>query len=131
MKIFGQVNTGRGWGYVAQVASQAAIFITVLNLFMLAATFYQTTLSLWLQDRGIVFPFWLFMSVLVAVLALMAVVLYKFAVPSFFNAFSEQFYKHDNPLRADIEVIKNRQNQIMERLGIEDSDSGRDTSRNN
>ena len=112
-RVLQQENIGNSWGYVTQVASQAVVFITVLNLFMLAATFYQTTLDVWLSERGITFPFWQFFTILIVALAILAVVLYKFAVPSFFSAFNDQFYKHNSQLRQDIELIKKK-------LGIDD-----------
>lgn len=114
--IFAQRTIGRSWGYTAQVASQAAIFITVLNLFMLAATFYKTTLLVWLTERNLYVAFWEFMVVLIALLMIMAVLLYKFAVPSFFSAFSEQFYKHNNPLKDDIDALKRDNKEIIGRL---------------
>lgn len=105
-RIVGQRDIGKTWGYVSQVSSQMTIFITVINLFMLAATFYQTTFGGWMQDRGWYCPFWMFMVILIVLLGVTAVLVFKYAVPSFFNAFNDQFYKHNNLLRKDIDEIK-------------------------
>ena len=115
--IFKQRKTaGKTWGYTAQVASQLAIFITVINLFMLAATFYKTTLSVWLTDAGIYVSFWIFMLVLIVGLMVVALLLYKYAIPSFFSAFNDQFYKHGNLLRQDMEEIKKMNKLILKKL---------------
>jgi hypothetical protein len=115
-KIFGQHKTGRSWGYLVQVASQTSILVSVVNLCLIAVTAYSTTISPWLLERGMIIPFWFFVAGLSMLILVMALVLYKFAVPSYFNAFNEQFYKHDNPLRDDIELIKKTQAEILEKL---------------
>lgn len=109
-------SVGKTWGYTAQVASQVAIFITVINLLMLAATFYETTLSVWMADAGIYVPFWIFMLVLIVGLMVVALLLYKYAIPSFFSAFNDQFYKHGNLLRQDMEDIKKTNKVILKKL---------------
>jgi len=40
------------------------------------------------------------------------ILVFIFGMPSYFGAFNEQFYKHNNPMRKDIE-------KIMAKLGIE------------
>lgn len=108
-----QRNLGNTWGYIAQTASQAAVFITVVNFFMLAGTFFVTAAAPFLLEKGVVIPFWLFLAVLVVPVAIAGALLFKFAVPSFFSAFNDQFYKHGSLLKRDIDRIK-------ERLRIED-----------
>ena len=49
-RMFKQKNIGNTWGYIAQTASQGAVFITAINFFMLAATFFATAFSPYLVE---------------------------------------------------------------------------------
>lgn len=120
MGMFKQTNTGKSWGYIAQVASQVSILIAVVNLLLIAVTAYNTTLFPWLKIHGLSLPFWLFLTMLFVFMLISSLFLYKFAVPSFFSAFNDQFYKHDNPMRKDIDELKRVQEVILEKLN-EDS----------
>lgn len=105
-KIFGQRNIGKQWGIFAQVASQLAIFVSMINLLLIAATAYNTTLSGWFIEKGIDIGFWHFVFIIVGLLGVAFILLYKFALPSFFEFWNDQFYRHDNPLVRDVEEIK-------------------------
>ena len=41
------------------------------------------------------------------------VLVWKFALPSFYSSFNEQFYRHDNLLRKDIEVLKKDNEKML------------------
>jgi len=118
--ILKQRNIGNQWGYVAQISSQAQIFISLTSLFLIAVTAYNTTISPWLIEKGMDIPFWVFLLAMVLGLFIMGLLLYKYAVPSFFSAFNDQFYKHGSQLHDDIEEIKKTNIEIIKRLdGIE------------
>lgn len=135
-RLLRQSDVGNTWGYMVQTASQAAIVVTVVNFFMLAGTFFVTAVSPFLTERGVDMPFWLFLVILIAPLAVVGVLLFKFAVPSFFSAFNDQFYRHNNLLRQDIEQLKSANEEIKKLLGEllkqnEDSNCHRDAPRDN
>lgn len=113
LRFLKQKQTGNTWGYIVQTASQAAVIVTVVNFFMLAGTFFTVAVNPVLRGMGVAMPFWLFLVILVVPLGIAGVLMFKFAVPSFFSAFNDQFYKHNNLLRQDIE-------QIKKKLGIEE-----------
>ena len=115
-KMFKQKNVGNTWGYIAQTASQGAVFITVVNFFMLAATFFATALSPYLLARAIAIPFWLFIVGLTVPFVIVGFILFKYAVPSFFSAFDHQLLKHGSKLKNDMEELKQGNRDIMERL---------------
>ena len=106
IKFFGQRKTGMQWGTLVQIAQQGMIFVTVLNLFLLAATAYNTTLSAYFQARGIYISFLVFLAIIIGVMLAVGLWAWKFALPSFYSAFNDQFYKHNNLLRRDIEALK-------------------------
>ena len=116
MRGIGQKNMGQQWGVFAQTAGQLSIFIGVINLLLLSATAYNTTLSAWFTAYGIPLNFWMFMCIIAFLLVVTSVVLYKYALPSFFSFFNDQFYRHDNLLRHDIELLKKDNKAILEIL---------------
>ena len=105
-KIFRQKNIGTQWGMIAQTVAQISIFIAIINLLLLAVTAYNTTLRVWFEYYSIPLGFWTFMSVIAVLLLIAAIAAYKFALPSFFSFWNEQFYTHDNQLRKDIENLQ-------------------------
>ena len=106
MSLFEQKNIGQHWGIFTQTASQLSIFVAMINLLLLITTAYNTTLSKWFEIYGIPLSFWTFMGLIILLLVIVAALLYKFALPSFFSVLNEQAYKHDNPIRADIEQVQ-------------------------
>ena len=117
VRMLKQKNVGNTWGYIAQTASQGAVFITVINFFMLAATFFATAFSPYLIERGISLPFWLFLVLLTIPIISMGFVMFKYAVPSFFSAFNDQFYKHGSNLKKDMAELKRGNKNILKRIG--------------
>ena len=116
-RMFKQKNLGNSWGYIAQTASQAGVFITGINFFMLAATFFATAFSPYLAERGIVIPFWIFLSLLIIPIVSVGFIMFKYAVPSFFSAFNDQFYKHGSDLKKDMDELKKGNRDILKRIG--------------
>ncbi len=112
--IFKQHYIGKQWGTFAQSVSQGAIFITLLNLFLLSATAYNTTLRPWFELKNIDIPYWLFLAVMLILILFGYILLWKFAVPSFYKVFTEQFYREDSLLRQDIELIK-KDNKLLKK----------------
>ena len=106
MNIFKQKNIGKQWGTVANVAAQLSLLIAMLNLILLITTAYNTTLSGWFRAYGIPINFVTFVGLIALLLFVAAVLVYKFALPSYFSAMNDQVYRHDNPIRADIERVQ-------------------------
>ena len=106
IRILGQKNFGKHWGVFAQAAGQVAIFVGVLNLFLITATAYNTTLKEWLIQQGIHISFWVFAMVILGLLLIAFILMWKFALPSFYSSTNEQLYRHDNPIRRDLEELK-------------------------
>lgn len=109
--IFKQHKGGNAWGHLMQVAGQVGYVITVVNLCLLIIT--TSTL---LQTRGIMAPVWLLGLLAVIVIGSAGVVIFKFGLPSFFGAWNQQFYKHDNPMRKDLEEIKRYLTAMEEKI---------------
>lgn len=115
-RIFKQHYIGKQWGTFAQVATQGAIFITIINLVLLTATAYNTTLNPWFELKGLYIPFWVFMGSIIVFLLFAAILIYKFALPSFYSFFNDQFYRHGNLLKRDLELLKEENGKILKKL---------------
>ena len=116
MSLFKQKNVGRQWGIFAQTVTQISIFITLINLLLLAVTAYNTTLRGWFEYYNVPLNFWMFMLLLAILLLVAAVLAYKFALPSFFSFWNEQFYTHDNQLRKDIESLQRSVDELTKKV---------------
>lgn len=114
MKLFRQRKTGRTWGYFMQIIQQEAIVVQTMILILS----FVTTASV-LQIRGYEVPVWLLVVFGVAIIVVGGIGVYVLGMPSYFGAFNEQFYKHNNPMRRDIEHLQRNQEKIMKHLGIE------------
>ena len=111
MRIFKQHKVGKTWGYILQVAQQGGLVTQIIML-----TIQIITLASVLQLRGIMVPVWLLGLLAFGILGTTGIILYKFGNPSYFSAWSEQFYKHDNPMRRDIEENKKMLKEIKGQL---------------
>ena len=112
MSLFKQHKMGNAWGHLMQVAGQIGYVITVVNLCLLIIT--TSTL---LQTRGVMMPVWLLGLLAVIVIGTAGLVIFKYGLPSFFGAWNQQFYKHDNPMRKDLEEIKRQLAELRNEKG--------------
>ena len=114
-KIFSQKKKmGKQWGIIAQIATQGSMFLNIISLLLLMMTAYTTTLSGWFIQHGIYLKFWMFAIVVLGLLGVASIILWKFAIPSFYSVFNDQFYRHDNPLVKDMELLKRQNQEILE-----------------
>lgn len=110
--IFKQQYLGKQWGIVALSAGQLAIFVGIINLLLNSVEAFDN-IEAWLQQVGISISFWMFLGVIILGLLVVLLFMFKFALPSFWSVFNDQFYRHNSLFRKDIEAIKKK-------LGIED-----------
>jgi len=111
--IFNQINIGKQWGIFAQVASQLSILVSIVSLFLVSITAYTTTLAGWLEDYGISIGMFGFVAIIMCLLVVAFILLYKFALPSFFSYWNDQFYRHDNPMRKEIEEMGRKLDKLL------------------
>jgi hypothetical protein len=105
-----QVNSGKFIGAILDTLNRMAFFISIGNTGLIIITFYNTDGVSLLKRVVPWLNFWWFLLIIgMAVLGLMAFV-YFVITPSYFNFYSNQFYKHDSPMKRDIELIKKKLN---------------------
>ena len=107
-----QYNIGNWWGGFKNVASSATIYITALNLILLAVTAYGTTIAPWMWRKGISMPFVVFLGIILLGILLVFAFEYKLSIPSIYSFWNEQWWRHDNPMRRKIEDMDKRMKKM-------------------
>ena len=106
-----------GWvGGFKDILTMVIFYMSIISFTLVAVTAYNTGLREWLL---IYFPWmkiYIFYGVLLVVAAIAMVVEYKFVYPSFYAFRSQQEYKHQSPLRADLAKVLVLLNDISKRL---------------
>jgi hypothetical protein len=110
-----QYNIGKGWGYMMQIIQQEAVVIQGIILIS-----SLITASSVLQIRGYEIPLWVFLALAGTLIILGGIGIFIMGMPSYFSAFNDQFWKHNNPMREKMELMESNQKKIMEKLGIKD-----------
>lgn len=116
------------WGKLRFMYNHAVFYVGAIQLTLIAAVAYNTTVQPWIsQYLGWSISFWQYCVVLVAVLVSGMVLEFVFGVPATIAIANEQTYKHANPIRADLVIVKEKQaeleaklNKIMGHMGIEE-----------
>lgn len=92
-------------GSAYTIYSATMLYQAIINAFLLSATAYNTTLRDWLPSW---LHFWLFLVILMAFQLIIMFLHYKFIYPSIVAFGNEQAWKHDNPIRRDLDKIKKK-----------------------
>lgn len=116
-KIFNQVNVGMAWGGFKAIISSASGYASWISLAMQAVVLY-TVLTPYMQTRDIELPFWCFVLILFVLVICVMLFEWKVTIPSVMKFSNAQQYKHDNPIRKDLEQLKNDMELIKEKLGV-------------
>lgn len=112
-KLLKQKKIGSWWGGVKQSTAQLTMYVTFINLLLIAVTAWNTTLSEWLAEFGIEIPFIVFALGILFILMAALLFEYKVSIPSFFSFWSAQFWEHDNPMRKKIEEIDKKLDELI------------------
>jgi hypothetical protein len=101
------------------VIGQAGPYLTIITALMMAATFYHTTLIEWMNAIGWSVPIWIFLLVIVGGGVAFLWFERKYMVSGFFSAWTEQWWKNDNPMKTSMEKMEQDMAKIKKKLGIE------------
>jgi hypothetical protein len=116
-KFLKQENTGQWWGGFKAVVSSSSSYASWVSMGMQAVVLYTVT-SPTMNEKNIAIPFWVFCLVL-GILAISILMFeWKVTIPSAVRFTNAQAYKHDNPIRTDLEHIKSDIELIKKKLGI-------------
>ena len=115
--IFIQYDIGAWWGAFKSTWNNAAAYMSIFNTAMIVPMAYVTWVAPLLQPMGIAIPFWIFGMVLLVGVVVVLLLEYKLSIPSSQSFANKQFWKHDNPIRAEMNNIERR---TMKKLGEQD-----------
>lgn len=113
VKLLKQRDTGKLWGFSMQIIQQEAVVIQ--GLILLSSL--VTTSSI-LQIRGYEIPVWILIIIVVVIIVLGGVAVYVLGMPSYFSAFNDQFYRHNNPMRIDIEKLQSNDEELKKQVAV-------------
>jgi BMFP domain-containing protein YqiC len=105
-KIPEQKKASPFWGGIKDVLSRAMFYISIINFILIMVTAYHTSIK-----DIIPIPFWTFFIVLSTLLFVVMIFEYVIMLPSSVVFSNRQSYKHENPMRDDM-------NRILEKLDI-------------
>ncbi len=103
-----QSKANQWLGQAFAIYGACAIYQSIVNAILLAATFYNTTGRTEIIRIFSWINFWVYFIALVMGQIAMMIFHWKFIQPSIFAAYNSQGYKHDNPIRLDLEKIKRK-----------------------
>ena len=118
-KILKQHNIGGSIGGLKDLTMRTMFYVSALNFIMLVITSYSVSLRDFMGKYVEWFSFPIFFGILILILIISMIIEYKFILPSQWQFANKQQYEHKNPIRLDLEEIKDRMTKIEEHLGIE------------
>ena len=118
------------WGRFRYVYGHAAVYIAMVQLALIGAMAYNTTIQPWaLEYLGWNIAFWQYCVVLVSIMIAGMLLEFMLGVPSFLTTANEQQYKHGNPIKTNLDAVKAKQaeiesklDKITKHLGIEEEE---------
>ena len=125
-----QVKAGRfllWWGRFRFMFGHAMFYVSMVNMGLLAATAYNTTIRDWASEYfGIQLTFWVFLLIMFGLIVVGFIVEYVISVPALIAISNEQMYAHQSPIVEDFNDVKRKLNLVMEKLEIEDTETDRE-----
>lgn len=115
LNLFTQFRIGMWWGAVKQAAGQISAYVTFINMAMLSVTVYSTG---WIQEHIVNLNYLQFVGGLAVVVLLLLLFAYKVDMPSYYACWNDQMWRHDNPMRREIEKQGRDIALIKKHLGI-------------
>jgi len=114
--IFRQYDIGQWWGGFRHTVSNATMYITMFNTALLVPMAYVTWFQPWTEDIGIQIPFTLFLLIIFIGGVLLLLFEYKVFTPSTFNFWTDQWWKHNNPMKRKIDKFEKDTNKRLNEI---------------
>lgn len=111
-KIPEQKKASPFWGGIKELLGRAMFYIGIINFILIMVTAYHTSI----KDIMPV-PFWVFFLSLTVVLFIVMIFEYIVILPSSIVFSNRQSYKHENPIKDDMNKILEKLVSMEQRLG--------------
>lgn len=117
----------RWWGRFRFMFGHAVFYVSAVNMALLAATAYNTTVRDWvLEYIGWNMSFGMFVVIMVAIVGVGFLIEYMISVPALIAESNFQMYEHQSPIKRDFDEVKAKQAEletnlraIAEHMGLE------------
>lgn len=107
----------RWWGQFRFMYGHAVFYVGAIQLVLVATMAYNTTVQPWVsQYLGWDINFWQYCLILAAVLLTGMIVDFRFGVPALIAVANEQQYKHESPIKTDMDIVKKKQDEMDKKL---------------
>lgn len=114
-----QHYTGHNIGGFLDTYQRTAGIMNIVQYVSMIIILYTTSAQPWFATHFPWITFPVYMTVTFATIVAIMVIAYIIIAPSHYAFWNQQIWKHDNPLRTNVERIEENQKRIMEKLGIE------------
>jgi len=105
------------WGRFRFVYGHAATYVAMVQMVLIAAMAYSTTVQPWAAEYlGWNITFWQYCTILIIILGIGMVLEFTFGIPAFLVTTNEQWYKHGNPVKTNLDAVKEKQKEIEAKL---------------
>ena len=111
MKLPEQKKVSSFWGGIKSVVGSVTFYVGILNFLLLLVTAYNTTLKYYIS-----LPFWVYLVLMISALFIIGVIEYLWIIPSAVVFSNQQAWKHDNPVREDLKVIKDKISELENKI---------------
>ena len=98
-------------GGLKLLLARSSFYISILNFLMLASTSYVVVIK-----KYFYIPFWLFLLSMVAVVVVVMIFEWAVMLPSEISFTNWQTYEHNNPIRKDLEFIKQDLDELKKKI---------------
>lgn len=106
---------GTLWGKLKITGGLIGLYIQAFNFVLLTITAYPVIMD-WFHQHGVAIPFWLFEIVIFMGVGAILFIEYKFSLPGYYRASNEQVWCNDNPIRIELEAIRDENKNLKFQL---------------
>lgn len=113
IRIPDQKKVSPFWGGIKELLGRAMFYIGIINFILIMITAYHTSIKNFMP-----IPFWAFFVTLTVILFIVMIFEYIVILPSSIAFSNRQSYKHDNPIKEDMNKIITKLDDIEQRLEL-------------
>jgi hypothetical protein len=100
-------------GGIKHSMGQIGIYVSFINLILLIITSYNTG---WVQRYFVGLNFFQFTGIIIGLILMALLFEFKVDMPNYFGFWNQQFWRHDNPLRQNLEAMNRKIDELKEEI---------------
>lgn len=109
-----QTNVGSWWGALMMLLGRMASYATFITLGLTVLYSYPTVSNAIYMVIGISLTIWQLVLLIILGLIVFMVIEYKFSIAAITAFNNSQWYKHNNPMRRDLELVQKQNTEIIQ-----------------